>query len=205
MFTVHLYSLSTRFSLEIYQYRFFCEIMKERLYRNDHESHVMTNCDSYVTDSRNLLKRSTSQCMPSDWPHLEFSKHIFPRGAVPFARSSDSVATLRAHEPLPRRSPAADTLFPQRNLSLPFLWAMSYRQALRVKAWIAVRCLVGTVGYMKKYIDTCREGVHNLLRSSSNDHPHPLKIYAPACTTRLVSRLLDKLRSVLPRSPTRPR
>jgi hypothetical protein len=32
-------------------------------------------------------------------------------------------------------------------------------------------------------------------------HTLSLKIYAPACTTQLVSCLLDKLRSVLPRFP----
>jgi conserved oligomeric Golgi complex subunit 8 len=70
--------------------------------------------------------------------------------------------------------------------------------------------------YMKKYIDTWREGVHDLLtqyvaifleRPPADLPPedlHTLRSLLPTCTTQLLLHLLDALRSALPRFPDAP-
>jgi conserved oligomeric Golgi complex subunit 8 len=70
--------------------------------------------------------------------------------------------------------------------------------------------------YMKKYIDTWREGVHDFVtqyaaifleRPPADLTPedlHTLGSLLPACTTQLLSRLLDTLRAALPRLPDAP-
>ena len=72
------------------------------------------------------------------------------------------------------------------------------------------------VRYMKKYIDTWREGVHDLLTQYAaiflewppTDLPsedlHTLRSLLSACTAQLLSRLLDALRAALPRLPDAP-
>ena len=177
---------------------------------------MKTTCDcgnSYffpvtVTDSRILAVDFTVHAERLDACEI-FKTRI---SLVPSARSLNSAASPVTH----RSQGEFPSLFCAvllrqipcfRNVSSPFI---SYGRCRIQKCTEgdSVNCsqvLGGTVGYMKRYINTSREGVHDLLAPFSNDHPSPptllLKIYAPACTTQLVSRLLDKLFSVLPRFP----
>jgi conserved oligomeric Golgi complex subunit 8 len=71
--------------------------------------------------------------------------------------------------------------------------------------------------YMKKYIDTGREGMHDFVTQYAaiflerpptdvtTEGLHTLGPLLPACTTQLLSRLLDTLRAALPRQPDAPR
>ncbi|KAN0109625.1 Dor1 domain containing protein [Russula decolorans] len=135
------------------------------------------------------------------------------------------LATLRAPGKLPSLFRAVSFLrrmrvFPERELALAFLTGRL--EALNIALTSAEGEKRGSdapdawVRYMKKYIDTWREGVHDLLtqyvaifleRPPADLPPedlHTLRSLLPACTTQLLSRLLDALRSALPRFPDAP-
>jgi conserved oligomeric Golgi complex subunit 8 len=135
------------------------------------------------------------------------------------------LATLRAPGKLPSLFRAVSFLrrmrvFPERELALAFLTGRL--EALNVALTSAEGEKRGLdapdawVRYMKRYIDTWREGVHDLLtqyvaifleRPPADLPPedlHTLRSLLPACTTQLLSRLLDALRLALPRFPDAP-
>ncbi|KAI9509139.1 Dor1-domain-containing protein [Russula earlei] len=135
------------------------------------------------------------------------------------------LATLRAPGKLPTLFRAVSFLrrmrvFQERELALAFLTGRL--EALNVALTSAegekrgLDAPDGWVRYMKKYIDTWREGVHDLLTQYaaiflerpptdlSPEDLHTLRSLLPACTTQLLSRLLDVLRAALPRMPDAP-
>ena len=135
------------------------------------------------------------------------------------------LATLRAPGKLPTLFRAVSFLrrmrvLPERELALTFLTGRL--QALNAALTSAEGEKRGLdapdawARYMKKYIDTWREGVHDLvtqyaaifLERPPTDLPpkdlHTLRSLLPACTTQLLSRLLDTLRAALPRLPDAP-
>jgi hypothetical protein len=135
------------------------------------------------------------------------------------------LATLRAPGKLPTLFRAVSFLrrmrvFPERELALAFLTGRL--ESLNVALASAEAEKRGSdapdawVRYMKKYIDTWREGVHDLLTQYAaiflerppTDLPpeylHTLRSLLSACTTQLLSRLLDALRAALPRLPDAP-
>ena len=135
------------------------------------------------------------------------------------------LAALRAPGKLPTLFRAVSFLrrmrvFPERELALAFLTGRL--EALNVALTSAEAEKRGLdapdawVRYMKKYIDTWREGVHDLLTQYAaiflerppTDLPpedlHTLRSLLSACTTQLLSRLLDALRAALPRLPDAP-
>ena len=111
-------------------------------------------------------------------------------------------------------------MFPERELALAFL--TGHLEALNVALTSAEgeKCGLDApdawVRYMKKYIDTWREGVHDLLTQyvaiflerPPTDLPpedlHTLRSLLPSRTAQLLSRLLDALRSALRRFPDAP-
>ena len=135
------------------------------------------------------------------------------------------LATLRAPGKLPTLFRAVSFLrrmrvFPERELALAFLTgrlevlnvALTSSEAEKrgldaPDAWVR---------YMKKYIDTWREGVHDLLTQYAAiflerpptdllpEDVHTLRSLLSACTAQLLSRLLDALRAALPRLPDAP-
>ncbi|KAI0290617.1 Dor1-like family-domain-containing protein [Russula brevipes] len=160
------------------------------------------------------------------FPHVQAVQdvHAEADGAIR-ALLAQLLATLRAPGKLPTLFRAVSFLrrmhvFPERELALAFLTGRlealnvaltsteSEKRGLDVPdAWAR---------YMKKYIDTWREGVHDLVtqytaifleRPPMNVSPadlHTLRSLLPACTTQLLSRLLDALRAALPRLPDTP-
>lgn len=135
------------------------------------------------------------------------------------------LATLRSPGKLPTLFRAVGFLrrmrvFPERELALAFLTGRL--EALNVALASAEGEKRGLdapdawVRYMKKYIDTWREGVHDLLtqyaaifleRPPADLPPEDLQTLRsllPACTAQLFSRLLDALRAALPRLPDAP-
>ena len=160
------------------------------------------------------------------FPHVQAVQdvHAEANGAI---RSllGHLLATLRAPGKLPSLFRAVSFLrrmrvFPELELALAFLTGRL--EALNVALTSAEGEKRGLdapdawVRYMKKYIDTWREGVHDLLtqyvaifleRPPADLPPedlHALRSLLPACTTQLLSRLLDALRSALPRFPDAP-
>jgi hypothetical protein len=111
-------------------------------------------------------------------------------------------------------------VFPERELSLAFLTGrVEVLNVALTSAEVEKRGLDAPdawVRYMKKYIDTWREGVHDLLTQYAviflerppTDLPpedlHTLRSLLSACTAQLLSRLLDALRAALPRLPDAP-
>jgi len=135
------------------------------------------------------------------------------------------LATLRAPGKLPTLFRAVSFLrrmrvFQERELALAFLTGRL--EALNVALTSAegekrrLDAPDAWLRYMKKYIDTWREGVHDLLTQYAaiflewppTDLPpedlQTLRALLPACTTQLLSRLLDALRAALPRLPDVP-
>ncbi|KAH9991099.1 Dor1-like family-domain-containing protein [Russula vinacea] len=122
--------------------------------------------------------------------------HAEANGAIR-ALLGQLLATLRAPAKLPSLFRAVSFLrrirvFPERELALAFLTGRL--EALNVALTSAEGEKRGLdapdawVRYMKKYIDTL----------------HTLRSLLPACTTQLLSRLLDALRLALPRFPDAP-
>jgi hypothetical protein len=135
------------------------------------------------------------------------------------------LATLRSPGKLPTLFRAVSFLrrmrvFPERELALAFLTGRL--EALNVALASAEGEKRGLdapdawVRYMKKYIDTWREGVHDLLtqyaaifleRPPADLPPEDLQTLRsllPTCTAQLFSRLIDALRVALPRLPDAP-
>jgi hypothetical protein len=160
------------------------------------------------------------------FPHVQAVQdvHAEANGAIR-ALLGQLLATLRAPAKLPSLFRAVSFLrrirvFPERELALAFLTGRL--EALNVALASAEGEKRGLdapdawVRYMKKYIDTWREGVHDLLTQYvaiflerppadlSPEDLHTLHSLLPACTTQLLSRLLDALRSALPRFPDAP-
>ncbi|KAF8492958.1 Dor1-domain-containing protein [Russula emetica] len=177
-----------------------------------------------------ILPLLTSQRTPRDlaarFPHVQAVQdvHAEANGAIR-TLLGQLLATLRAPGKLPSLFRAVSFLrrmrvFPERELALAFLTGRL--EALNVALISAEGEKRGLdapdawVRYMKKYIDTWREGVHDLLtqyvaifleRPPADLPPkdlHTLRSLLPACTTSLLSRLLDALRSALPRFPDAP-
>ena len=160
------------------------------------------------------------------FPHVQAVQdvHAEANGAIR-ALLGQLLATLRAPGKLPSLFRAVSFLrrirvFPERELALAFLTGRL--EALNVALTSAEGEKRGLdapdawVRYMKKYIDTWREGVHDLLtqyvaifleRPPADISPedlHTLRSLLPACTAQLLSRLLDALRLALPRFPDAP-
>ncbi|KAH9971002.1 Dor1-like family-domain-containing protein [Lactifluus volemus] len=135
------------------------------------------------------------------------------------------LATLRAPGKLPTLFRAVSFLrrmrvLPERELALAFLTGRL--EALNAALTSSESEKRGQdapdawARYMKKYIDTWREGVHDLVTQYTSiflerppadltsEHLHTLRSLLPACTTQLLSRLLDTLRIVLSRLPDAP-
>ena len=111
-------------------------------------------------------------------------------------------------------------VFPERELALAFLTGRL--EALSIALTSAESEKRGLDApdawprYTKKYTDTWREGVHDLITQYvaiflerppadlSLEDLHTLRSLLPACTTQLLWRLLDVLRSALPRFPDAP-
>jgi len=160
------------------------------------------------------------------FPHVQAVQdvHAEANGAIR-TLLGQLLATLRAPGKHPSLFRAISFLrrmrvFPERELALAFLTGRL--EALNVALTSAEAEKRGLdapdawVRYMKKYIDTWREGVHDLLTQYvaiflerppadlSPEDLHTLRSLLPACTTQLLSRLLDALRSALPRFPDAP-
>jgi hypothetical protein len=160
------------------------------------------------------------------FPHVQAVQdvHAEANGAIR-TLLGQLLATLRAPGKLPSLFRAVSFLrrmrvFPERELALAFLTGRL--EALNVALTSAEGEKRGLdapdawVRYMKKYIDTWREGVHDLLtqyvaifleRPPADLPPedlHTLRSLLPVCTAQLLSRLLDALRSALPRFPDAP-
>ncbi|KAI0262642.1 Dor1-like family-domain-containing protein [Russula aff. rugulosa BPL654] len=160
------------------------------------------------------------------FPHVQAVQdvHAEANGAIR-TLLGQLLATLRAPGKLPSLFRAVSFLrrmrvFPERELALAFLTGRL--EALNVALTSAEGEKRGLdapdawARYMKKYIDIWREGVHDLLtqyvaifleRPPADLPPedlYTLRSLLPACTTQLLSRLLDALRSALPRFPDAP-
>lgn len=160
------------------------------------------------------------------FPHVQAVQdvHAEANGAIR-TLLGQLLATLRAPGKLPSLFRAVSFLrrmrvFPERELALAFLTGRL--EALNVALTSAEGEKRGLdapdawVRYMKKYIDTWREGVHDLLTQYvaiflerppadlPSEDLHTLRSLLPACTTQLLSRLLDALRTALPRFPDAP-
>jgi len=160
------------------------------------------------------------------FPHVQAVQDVHAEAnAAIRALLGQLLATLRAPGKLPTLFRAVSFLrrmrvFPERELALAFLTGRL--EALNVALASAEGEKRGLdapdawVRYMKKYIDTWREGVHDLLTQYAAiflerplpDLPpedlHTLRSLLPACTAQLLARLLDALRSALPRLPDAP-
>ena len=160
------------------------------------------------------------------FPHVQAVQDIHAEAnAAIRALLGQLLATLRAPGKLPTLFRAVSFLrrmrvLPERELALAFLTGRL--EALNVALTSAEGEKRGLdapdawVRYMKKYIDTWREGVHDLLTQYAAiflerpppDLPpedlHTLRSLLPACTAQLLARLLDALRSALPRLPDAP-
>jgi len=160
------------------------------------------------------------------FPHVQAVQDVHAEAnAAIRALLGQLLATLRAPGKLPTLFRAVSFLrrmrvFPERELALAFLTGRL--EALNVALTSAEAEKRGLdapdvwVRYMKKYIDTWREGVHDLLTQYAaiflerppTDLPpqdlHTLRSLLSACTTQLLSRLLDALRAALPRLPDAP-
>jgi hypothetical protein len=160
------------------------------------------------------------------FPHVQVVRdvHAKANGAIS-TLLGQLLATLRAPGKLPSLLRAVSFLrrihvSPEQELALAFL--MGRLEALNVGLTSAEGEKRGLdapdawVRYMKKYIDTWREGVHDLLTQYvaiflerppadlSPEDLHTLRSLLPACTAQLLSRLLDALRSALPQFPDAP-
>ena len=160
------------------------------------------------------------------FPHVQAVQDVHAEAnAAIRALLGQLLATLRSPGKLPTLFRAVSFLrrmrvFPERELALAFLTGRL--EALNVALTSAEAEKRGLdapdawVRYMKKYIDTWREGVHDLLTQYAaiflerppTDLPpqdlHTLRSLLSACTTQLLSRLLDALRQALPRLPDAP-
>ena len=160
------------------------------------------------------------------FPHVQAVQDVHAEAnAAIRALLGQLLAALRAPGKLPTLFRAVSFLrrmrvFPERELALAFLTGRL--EALNVALTSAEAEKRGLdapdawVRYMKKYIDTWREGVHDLLTQYAaiflerppTDLPpedlHTLRSLLSACTTQLLSRLLDALRAALPRLPDAP-
>jgi len=160
------------------------------------------------------------------FPHVQAVQDVHAEAnAAIRALLGQLLATLRAPGKLPTLFRAVSFLrrmrvFPERELALAFLTGRL--EALNVALTSAEAEKRGLDApdawgrYMKKYIDTWREGVHDLLTQYAAiflerpppDLPpedlHTLRSLLSACTTQLLSRLLDALRTALARLPDAP-
>ncbi|KAH9973379.1 Dor1-like family-domain-containing protein [Russula compacta] len=160
------------------------------------------------------------------FPHVQAVQdvHAEANGAIR-ALLGQLLATLRAPGKLPTLFRSVSFLrrmrvLPERELALAFLTGRL--EALNVALTSAESEKRGLdapdawARYMKKYIDTWREGVHDLLTQYAAiflerppaglppDELRALRALLPECTTQLLSRLLDALREALPRLPDAP-
>lgn len=160
------------------------------------------------------------------FPHVQAVQDVHAEAnAAIRALLGQLLATLRSPGKLPTLFRAISFLrrmrvFPERELALAFLTGRL--EALNVALASAEGEKRGLdapdawARYMKKYIDTWREGVHDLLtqyaaifleRPPADLPPEDLQTLRsllPACTAQLFSRLLDALRAALPRLPDAP-
>jgi conserved oligomeric Golgi complex subunit 8 len=160
------------------------------------------------------------------FPHVQAVQDVHAEAnAAIRALLGQLLATLRSPGKLPTLFRAISFLrrmrvFPERELALAFLTGRL--EALNVALASAEGEKRGLdapdawARYMKKYIDTWREGVHDLLTQYAaiflerppTDLPpedlQTLRSLLPACTAQLFSRLLDALRAALPRLPDAP-
>lgn len=160
------------------------------------------------------------------FPHVQAVQdvHAEANGAIR-ALLGQLLATLRAPGKLPTLFRSVSFLrrmrvLPERELALAFLTGRL--EALNVALTSAESEKRGLdapdawARFMKKYIDTWREGVHDLLTQYAAiflerppaglppDELRALRSLLPECTTQLLSRLLDALREALPRLPDAP-